>query len=138
MTVDVVVIGSGIGGLCCAAMLAKYGFEVVVCESHSIQGGAAHAFKRGGFTFDSGPSLYSSLAYSASPNLFRHVLDAIGEELPCLTYDAWGCWLPEGKFNAAVGSEPFCEVLANLRGKQAVVEWRSLQKAKTLILSSAI
>ena len=25
---DVVVIGSGIGGLCCAAMLAKYGLQV--------------------------------------------------------------------------------------------------------------
>jgi carotene isomerase len=128
MSADVVVIGSGIGGLCCAAMLAKYGFEVVVCESHSIPGGAAHAFERGGFIFDSGPSLYSGLSYSPSPNPLRHVLDAIGEELPCRTYDAWDCWLPEGNFNAVVGAEPFCEVLANLRGQEAVAEWRSLQK----------
>jgi carotene isomerase len=138
MSADVVVIGSGIGGLCCAAMLAKYGFEVVVCESHSIPGGAAHAFERGGFTFDSGPSLYSGLSYSPSPNPLRHVLDAIGEELPCLTYDAWGCWLPEGHFNAAVGSEPFCEVLANLRGKEAVAEWRSLQKVMEPLGKAAI
>lgn len=127
MSTDVVIIGSGIGGLCCAAMLAKYGFEVVVCESHSIPGGAAHAFERDGFLFDSGPSLYSGLS-SPSPNPLRHVLDAIGEDLPCVTYDAWDCWLPEGSFNAAVGTEPFCEVLAELRGQTAVAEWRALQK----------
>lgn len=125
---EVVVIGSGIGGLCCAALLAKYGFEVIVCESHSIAGGAAHAFERNGFTFDSGPSLYSGLSYSPSPNPLRQVLDAIGVELPCLTYDTWGCWLPEGTFNMAVGSEPFCQELARLRGNQAVAEWRELQR----------
>ncbi|NEP54524.1 MAG: FAD-dependent oxidoreductase, partial [Moorea sp. SIO3C2] len=43
---DIVVIGSGIGGLCCASLLARYGFNVTVCESHSIPGGAAHAFER--------------------------------------------------------------------------------------------
>ncbi len=127
MSADVVVIGSGIGGLCCAALLAKYGFDVVVCESHSIPGGAAHAFERNGFIFDSGPSLYSGLSARTSPNPLRHVLNLIGEDLPCLTYDAWGCWLPEGNFSAAVGAEPFCEVLANLRGPQAVAEWRALQ-----------
>lgn len=41
-TTDVVVIGAGIGGLSCAAMLAKYGLDVTVLESHSIPGGAAH------------------------------------------------------------------------------------------------
>ncbi len=35
---DVVVIGSGIGGLSCAALLARYGFDVVVCESYSAPG----------------------------------------------------------------------------------------------------
>jgi 2-polyprenyl-6-methoxyphenol hydroxylase-like FAD-dependent oxidoreductase len=39
---DVVVIGSGIGGLSCAALLAKYGLEVTVLESHTVIGGAAH------------------------------------------------------------------------------------------------
>ena len=55
--VDVVIIGSGVGGLCCAALLAKYGYRVTVCESHSIAGGAAHSFERDGYKFDSGPSL---------------------------------------------------------------------------------
>ena len=68
---DVIVIGSGIGGLSCAALLARYGFEVTVCESHSIPGGAAHAFERNGFKFDSGSSLYSGLSYSPSGNPLR-------------------------------------------------------------------
>ena len=58
-SVDVVIIGSGVGGLCCAALLAKYGYRVIVCESHAIAGGAAHSFERNGYKFDSGPSLYS-------------------------------------------------------------------------------
>ena len=125
---DVVVIGSGIGGLSCAALLASYGLRVVVCESHAIAGGAAHGFERSGFKFDSGPSLYSGLSHSPSANPLRQVLDAIGEALPCFTYDTWGCCLPEGDFQTAVGADQFCEVLAKLRGEQAVAEWRNLQQ----------
>jgi phytoene dehydrogenase-like protein len=137
-SVDVVVIGSGIGGLSCAALLARYGFEVMVCESHAIPGGAAHAFERDGFIFDSGPSLYSGLSYSPSPNPLRHVLDAIGEDLPWKTYDAWGCLLPEGDFSAKVGAEPFYAVLERLRGPKAVEEWRSLQAVMEPLGKAAI
>ena len=135
---DVVVIGSGIGGLSCAALLARYGFEVVVCESHSIPGGAAHAFERNGFKFDSGPSLYSGLSYSPSANPLRQVLDAIGEKLPCVTYDTWGCCLPEGDFDTSVGAEQFCEVLKRLRGDDAVAEWRTLQRVMEPLASAAV
>jgi phytoene dehydrogenase-like protein len=137
-TADVVVIGSGIGGLSCAALLAQYGLNVVVCESYTIPGGAAHSFDRNGFIFDSGPSLYSGLSYSPSPNPLRQVLDAIGEDLPCATYDTWGCWLPEGAFNTSVGADQFCEVLANLRGNQAVSEWRNLQRVMKPFASAAV
>ena len=93
-TTEVVVIGSGIGGLCCAALLAKYGLQVTVCESHSIAGGAAHSFERNGYTFDSGPSLYSGMSYSPSTNPLKQVLDAIEEDAEWLNYDVWGCLLP--------------------------------------------
>jgi len=135
---DVVVIGSGIGGLSCAALLARYGVDVVVCESYSAPGGAAHGFERSGFHFDSGPSLYSGLSYKASANPLRHVLDAIGEELPCITYDTWRCCLPEGDFDTAVGADQFCEVLASLRGNQAVAEWRNLQRIMEPFAKAAI
>jgi phytoene dehydrogenase-like protein len=65
---EVVVIGSGIGQLSCAVLLARYGIDVTVVESHSIIGCAAHAFERNGYKFDSGPSLYSGLSYTSSPN----------------------------------------------------------------------
>lgn len=138
ISTDIVVIGSGIGGLCCAALLARYGFEVVVCESHSIPGGAAHAFTRNGYKFDSGPSLHSGLSYSPSTNPLRQVLDAIAEDLPCVTYDTWGCLLPEGKFPATVGADEFCEVLQQFGGKNAKSQWRKLQKVMHPFADAAV
>ena len=135
---DVVVIGSGIGGLSCAAVLARYGFDVIVCESHSIPGGAAHAFERNGFKFDSGPSLYSGLSYSPSANPLRQVLDAIGSDLKCVTYNTWGCRLPEGDFDTSVGAEQFCEVLTKLRGDDAVAQWQHLQRVMEPLARAAI
>lgn len=137
-TTDVVVIGGGIGGLVCSALLARYGFEVTVCESYSIPGGAAHAFERNGFKFESGPSLYSGLSYKPSSNPLRQVLDAIGEGLPCVTYDTWGCCLPEGDFDISVGADQFCELLTKLRGDDAAAEWRELQRVMAPLASAAI
>jgi phytoene dehydrogenase-like protein len=125
--VEIVVIGSGLGGLSCAALLARYGYDVLVCESHEAPGGAAHAFERQGYCFDSGPSLFSGLSYRPSTNPLRQVLDAVAEDLDWLTYDGWGCRLPEGDFIARVGADDFAHLLQDLRGSQAVAEWRSLQ-----------
>lgn len=125
---EIIVIGSGIGGLSCAALLARYGIDVVVCESHAIAGGAAHAFERQGFKFDSGPSLYSGMSYRPSANPLRQVLDGIGEDISWATYDTWGCCLPEGDFDTTVGAEQFCEILARFRGNNAIKEWRELQR----------
>lgn len=50
---DAVIIGSGLGGLSCAAGFARQGFKVLVLEQHDKPGGYATAFQRpGGFTFD--------------------------------------------------------------------------------------
>ncbi len=50
---DVIVIGSGLGGLSCAAAFARQGFRPLVLEQHDKPGGFATAFPRpGGFVFD--------------------------------------------------------------------------------------
>ena len=138
MKADAIVIGSGIGGLSCAALLARYGYDVIVCESHAIAGGAAHSFERNGYQFDSGPSLYSGLSYSPSPNPLRQVLDAISEDVDWLNYDTWGCCLPEGTFDTSVGANQFFEVLERLRGETAIQEWRRLQEIMSPLAKAAI
>ena len=51
---DAIVVGSGIGGLTCASLLAKHRFKVLVLEQHFQVGGFCSSFKWRGFTFTSG------------------------------------------------------------------------------------
>lgn len=53
---DVIVIGSGIGGLTAAATLAKAGKKVLVLEQHDQAGGCCHTYIEKGFEFDVGKS----------------------------------------------------------------------------------
>ncbi|MCB9477490.1 MAG: NAD(P)/FAD-dependent oxidoreductase [Deltaproteobacteria bacterium] len=51
---DYIVIGSGMGGMACAALLAKLGRKVLVIEQHYVPGGFTHAFKRKKWHWDVG------------------------------------------------------------------------------------
>jgi all-trans-retinol 13,14-reductase len=52
---DAIVIGSGIGGLTAAAILARHaGLKVVVLERHYTAGGFTHVFRRPGYEWDVG------------------------------------------------------------------------------------
>jgi len=53
-SLDAIVIGSGMGGLTCASLLAKAGKKVMVLEQHDLIGGCTHAFENKGFEFDIG------------------------------------------------------------------------------------
>ncbi|MEW6376929.1 MAG: NAD(P)/FAD-dependent oxidoreductase [Thermodesulfobacteriota bacterium] len=47
-----VIIGAGLGGLCCGTHLSRFGIPVTVVEQHGIPGGYATSFGRGAFTFE--------------------------------------------------------------------------------------
>lgn len=51
---DALVIGSGIGGLTAAALLAELGWRVAVLEQHYTAGGATHSYERAGYEWDVG------------------------------------------------------------------------------------
>ena len=120
---DAVVIGSGLGGLSCAALLSKYGLRVRVLEAHSEVGGAAHSWTRRGaaapgggsgglFRFESGPSLFSGMSPESGlgnkgGNPMAHVLAAAGvtaAELRFHEYDAWQVSLPGPKRGGGGGA----------------------------------
>jgi prolycopene isomerase len=71
---DVIVIGSGIGGLTCGAFLAKHGKKVLIVEQHFKPGGAVTSFTRKGFHFDI-PSVVSSMNLD---NMYGRMMSELG------------------------------------------------------------
>ena len=75
MKKKVIIIGSGIGGLGSAALLAKSGYDVIVIEKNNNLGGRANIFEAEGYTFDMGPSWY------LMPDVFEHYFNLIDEDI---------------------------------------------------------
>jgi phytoene dehydrogenase-like protein len=75
---DAIVIGSGIGGLAAAALLAKHaGKRVLVLERHYTAGGFTHVFHRPGYEWDVGVHYIGEVHNPASAvrKMFDHVTD---------------------------------------------------------------
>ncbi|MGI9531969.1 phytoene desaturase family protein [Lutimonas sp.] len=71
-------IGSGMGSLSAAAILAKEGHRVLVLEQHYTAGGFTHVFKRKGFEWDVGIHYIGDMQRekSAMKKLFDYVTDS--------------------------------------------------------------
>lgn len=128
LPLDAIVIGSGIGGLVAGGLLARYGKQVMVCESHSIPGGAAHSFARQGFHFDSGPSFYCGLSDPTSLNPLRQVLDVLEETVPAVAYDPLGHYhFPEATIPIYGNLERYRATVAQLT-PQGALELQRLEQ----------
>ncbi len=85
---DVVIIGSGLGGLQCGFILSKLGMKVCIVEKNSALGGCLQSFKRGANEFDTGfhyigsldkgQILYKIFDYMGLMNLQWQKLDSSG------------------------------------------------------------
>lgn len=70
-----IIVGSGIGGLATACLLAKAGYEVEVFEKNECLGGRASIFEANGYRFDMGPSWY------LMPDIFEHFFTLMGKKV---------------------------------------------------------
>ncbi|WP_107668671.1 carotenoid isomerase [Cyanothece sp. BG0011] len=78
---DVIIIGSGMGGLVTATQLAAKGAKVLVLEKYLIPGGSAGYFEREGYRFDVGASMIFGFGNEGTTNLLTRALDAVNVSL---------------------------------------------------------
>ncbi|MBB3168780.1 phytoene desaturase family protein [Simiduia aestuariiviva] len=74
---DVVVVGSGIGGLCTAALLSKLGRKVCVLEQHYTAGGYTHSYENAGYEWDVGVHYIGEVHKRKS--ILRRIFDVISD-----------------------------------------------------------
>jgi all-trans-retinol 13,14-reductase len=74
---DVIIIGTGLGGLATAAFLSKTGKKVLLLERHYTAGGFTHTFKRKDFEWDVGIHYVGQMQNpgSAMRKLFDYISD---------------------------------------------------------------
>ncbi len=110
---DVIIIGSGLGGLLCAYILSKEGRNVCILEKNSQPGGCLQSFQKNGVGFDTGVHYLGALGEGQVLNrYFRyfglldqvkfHKLDQNGFDI--IAFD-------DGEYPVAMGFDNFTEQL---------------------------
>ncbi len=92
---NVAVIGSGLGGLSAACVLAARGYEVTLFEKNEWLGGKAAEHRADGFRFDMGPTILTL------PGVLRRIFEEAGKKiedyLQLVELDPqWRCFFDDG------------------------------------------
>jgi len=80
---DAIIIGSGIGGMSCAAALSRCGERVLVLEQHYLPGGFTHMFARHGFRWDTGVHIVGEMGRNEIPGKILNWLAAGKIHMEC-------------------------------------------------------
>jgi all-trans-retinol 13,14-reductase len=111
---DVVIIGSGLGGLECGNILSKHGYNVCVVEKNAKLGGTLHSFKRFGCEFGTGMHYIGSLDEGqVTHKLFNYldIFDKISvKKMDIHGFDQFSIGGKEYKY--AMGRQSFIETLS--------------------------
>ncbi|MDX1498957.1 MAG: NAD(P)/FAD-dependent oxidoreductase [Woeseiaceae bacterium] len=104
---DAVVIGSGMGGLTTAALLAELGRKVCVLEQHYTAGGYTHSYERNGYEWDVGVHYIGDVgAATRTRRLFDFLSGGQLEWAPMdPEYDRF--YVGDRVFTAVAGKQPF-------------------------------
>lgn len=78
-TCDVAIVGSGMGSLAAASLLASRGLKVIVAEQNYLPGGCTSSYWRKGFTFEAGATTLVGLDDHMP---LKYLLDSIGVSIP--------------------------------------------------------
>ena len=119
MKYDVVIIGSGLGGLVCGSLLARSGRSVLVLERQAQPGGCMQSYQRDGLSFDTGFHYVGGLAEGQPLHrLFSH----LGlMQLPWVRLDSDGfdrVTIGHQTFPLAEGYDHFADILSDYFPKE--------------------
>ena len=108
---DVIIVGSGIAGLTCGALLSKREYRVLVLEQHCQVGGYCSSFKRKCFVFNTGVENISGF-WEKGPII--HLLKELGLKKNDLFVKNRMIHIFKGREINAINLEEFIKVLSNI------------------------
>jgi len=126
------IIGSGLAGLAVAVRLAGQGYRVKVFEKNPGPGGKINSISKGGYRFDTGPSLLTlphlvEELLTGAPEHIRSQFKPVKLENICRYYFAGGTVM-----TAPSDPEKFCNSLSQLTGEKTGNIRNYLRKAGEL------
>ena len=113
---SVIIIGGGVGGLFCGAILSKEGYDVRIFEQHHKIGGGLHHFKREGVEFETGMHVIGTFQPGGVMNKVCSYL-GIMDQLSILPtdddcFELFQIGSDQRTYRFAKGAERFIETLA--------------------------
>jgi len=137
---DVVIIGSGLGGLLTGALLSKQGYNVCIVEKNPVFGGNLQTFRRDGITFDTGMHYFGSAAEGQFIyKLFKYLGVYNSLKLKRLNIDGFDVLnLEDKEYKFAQGFDNYTEILSSYFPKDRAAIAEFTNKIKEVGYSESI